>query len=390
MTTEKSRSGFDRSAVIATVAIGAGIGCLNALQPILLGSMLDAGRISVTQIGQSATAELAGMALATTAAAFRLAPVELRRRALMALALMLVANLATPALYGVAVLGARFANGLGTGLLFWMLVGLIGRSASPARLFAIYVTVQATGALLLSMLLSSVVVPRFGPWGGYAALGLIDLALLALAAPRIPSSYPVSDSQVGGLPPTAGLFGLAAVGCLVGGMMALWVYALPLFRALGHSDGVAHSAISVSIACQIAGGLASSLLSERMRPLVACIVGPLLCILGILAVLGIRGDLALYAAMAVYGFCWMGVPPFQMPLLIRLDPSLRTVLLIGSAQMLGLALSPVLASAVIRGQGVIAAAWVAIAFLLVSVASLLIAVFTARATALSSRPEPAP
>jgi hypothetical protein len=94
--------------------------------------------------------------------------------------------------------------------------------------------------------------------------------------------------------------------------------------------------------------------------------------------------------MAVYGFCWMVVPPFQMPLLIRLDPSLRTVLLIGSAQMLGLALSPVLASAVIRGQGVIAAAWVAIAFLLVSVASLLIAVFAARATALSSRPEPAP
>ncbi|ATE66205.1 hypothetical protein [Rhizorhabdus dicambivorans] len=390
MTGKTGTEGVARSMVAATVAIGAGIGCINALQPILLGSMLDAGRLSVTQIGQGATAELTGMALATTVAALRLEPVALRRRAAVALVAMLAANLLTPAMHGGAVLACRFVNGMGTGFLFWIFVGLVSRSATPGRLFAIYISVQATGALLLSMLLSSVLVPRLGPLGGYGTLAAIDLGLLLFAMPRIATGYGGEQAQRGGLPPAAGLLALASVGCLLGGIMALWVYALPLFRALGHGDAASHVAISAAIGCQIAGGVLSSILAERLRPLPVCIGAALVCIGCVLTIFLLRADMVLNVAMGIYALCWMGVPAFQLPLLIRLDPSLRAVLLIGSAQMLGLSLTPVIASAFISHHGVTAVAWVAVAFMAISILVLLLAMATARAASARSEVAPAP
>lgn len=364
---------FSRSTIVATVLMVVGPGCINAIQPLLLGALYDAGRISVTQIGHSATAELGGMAVATTVAALIIPTNALRRWAAGALLMMLAANCLTPLLSGGAVIACRMLNGLGTGLLVWVLIGLVGRVAAPGRLYGIYLTAQAIGSLIFSVALSSAILPYLGLWGAYGLLALLDLLMLIAALPFIAPRYAVRSAQQAGLPPLPGLMGLIGVGCMMGGIMALWVYALPLFRALGHGETAARVAISTAIAGQIAGGALSSLMAGRMRPLVACIAGAGICALCILIILILRSDAVLIVTMGLFAICWMGVPSFHVPLLIGLDPSLRAVLLIGSAQMLGLSLAPLIAAAAIDDHGILATTWVAITFILLSVVSLTVA-----------------
>jgi DHA1 family inner membrane transport protein len=365
--------GFSRAAIIATVLLGAGVGCINALQPILLGAMLATGRISVGQIGQAATAEAAGMAIAITAAAMFVAPARLRLLARFALIAMLAANCLTPLAQGPVVLGLRVVNGAGTGLLFWILIGMIGRAASPARLFAIYITVQSVGSLLLSLLLTDIVVPHFGPAGGYGALAAIDFALLA-AATTIPSAYGATSAGRRGLPPVRGWLALLGVGSLLAGIISFWVYIVPLLHELGYSDDDAHRVIPIAIGFQIAGGLIAAFCAERVRPILACLGGAAICIAAILAILASHDLLVVAAAMAAFAICWMAVPPFQVPLLIEVDPSLRSALLIGSAQLFGLALGPVIASAFMADDRVGPIAWAAIGFITISLLANILAV----------------
>jgi predicted MFS family arabinose efflux permease len=359
---------FSSSQVWATVALGSGLGCISPLQPILLGAMLDAGRLSVGAMGQAATAELVGMALAMTVAALWLPPLALRRLAALSLAAAAIANLLTPFADGAAILACRAVSGLASGLVLWILVGMVGRLASAARTFAIYVTVQAVLTLALSALMSGVVVPRFGPLGGYGVLFAIDLLLLALAVPRIAAAYPVGEKGARGLPPPRGLGMLLAVACLLAGIMAFWVYAIPLLRWAGLGEDAIRFAMPIAIACQIAGGLFSSIMADRIRPSFAWAGGATLAIAALALVFLAPGFWT--AAVGLFAACWMAIPAFQVPLLVAVDPSLRSALLIGSAQLGGMAIGPAVAAAFVGADGPGAALAVGVVLIILSVAIL--------------------
>lgn len=348
--------------------MGSGVGCISSLQPILLGAMLDAGRLSVETMGRAATAEMVGMAAAITMAALWLAPTGLRRLAGLALGAAAVANLLTPFASGAAILACRGVTGAASGLVLWVLIGLIGRLESPARIFAFYVTGQSVLTLALSTLLTSVVVPRFGPLGGYGLLLAIDLLLIVLAVPRIARAYAIEgETRVRGLPPLRGQVMLLSVALMLAGIMAFWVYAVPMLRWLGLDEAAIRFALPLAIACQIAGGLFSSLMADRIRPSFACIGGGLLAI-GAMALVCLAPSLATAAiGLGLFSACWMAVPAFQMPLLIAVDPSLRSALLIGSAQLGGLAVGPGLAAAFIAGGGMAGAPYTAAGLILLSI-----------------------
>jgi hypothetical protein len=62
----------------------------------------------------------------------------------------------------------------------------------------------------------------------------------------------------------------------------------------------------------------------------------------------------------------MFVPPFQMPLLIQVDPSMRAALQIGSAQTFGIAVGPIAASRLTTATSVAKVAGASVSFFVVS------------------------
>jgi DHA1 family inner membrane transport protein len=153
------------------------------------------GRLTARQIGQAATLEGLGMAIAMTFAAICLKPTRLRRIATGAILAALGANLITTQVSGYQIVLARGLSGLCSGLLLWLLVGLMARGAIPGRLFAFYITTQASGTFLLSWTFTAIVVPRIGVAGGYATIAGIDLALM-LAVLYMPRMYAAAAANV--------------------------------------------------------------------------------------------------------------------------------------------------------------------------------------------------
>ena len=133
---------------------------------------------------------------------------------------------------GNGVILARGLNGLCSGLMLWLVVGLLTRTRLPARLLAIYITVQAFLAFILASVFAAVLIPRFGATGSYAALSAIDGVVLFLSS-QLPRSYhAIPDAPAGGFPPARGIVGLGGIILYFAGILAFWVYIGPLLAAM--------------------------------------------------------------------------------------------------------------------------------------------------------------
>ena len=333
------------AAVIFAAVVG---GSIPALQPILLGGLLAEQRLDAVQIGQSATIEGLCMAIASVIAGAWLKPSRLRLITSIAALGLLVANSATAFASGAAILLLRGLNGAASGVLLWLLVGLLTRAAAPARLFAIYVTCQAIGAFVLSSVFTTLVVPRFGVSGGYGLIAALSAVLLPLVW-GIPAAYaPIRAPEAGRSstqwPTGRGAVGLLAVVLYLAGVMSFWVYFAPLAAQLGHDQASIGRTISLAIGVQILGGLAASILATRLRGAQANLISAIASALAVLVALNAGGAVLLLAASAAFAFFWMFAPPFHLPLLIEFDPSHRSAMFVSSAQLLGMSAGPMLAS----------------------------------------------
>jgi DHA1 family inner membrane transport protein len=345
---------------IAVISMGVIAGCVIALQPLLLGGLLEQDRLTAAQLGQSATAEAMGMAVAVTLAAMLLKPSRLKPFALAAIAVAVIANSCTGLASGIGIIILRALNGLCSGTLLWVLLGFMARAAVPGRIFAVYVTAQAVVTFIFSLLLSNWLLPVFGATAGYLMFAVADLLLL-LAVVAMPVSYNVDETQSAWvIPPLKGVLGLLSVGFFLAAVLGFWVYVLPLGKQLGYPGDGLSFAVSMAIGIQIIAGISAVILASRLRPLAACLGGAILMIVAIVAFLAMSGTLIMYFALSMFAFIWMFVPPFQMPLLIELDPSLRSALFIGTAQLLGVAVGPIIASQLITESSLTPAAHSAI------------------------------
>jgi MFS transporter, DHA1 family, inner membrane transport protein len=345
---------------VAIVAMGVAAGCVPALQPILLSGLMDQGRLTTAQIGQAAMAEALGMAISMTFAALMLRPSRLKPLALGAVLTAIFANAGTAMASGNAILLLRGVNGLCSGILLWILVGYMARAAAPGRTFAIYVTSQAIIAFLFSILLSNWILPFYGAAGGYALLTMVDAGLIAAVLAMPPAYAASAGGEVRGRPPLSGIIALVGVAFNLAAIMAFWVYVIPMGKQLGHNVENLNGAVSAAIGVQIAGGLAAAFLATRVKPLAACLLGTIVIALSIVTFLKFDSTVLLFLALGSFSFFWMFVPPFQMPFLIHVDPTLRSAMLIGSAQLLGNAAGPMLSSQMVSEGNTLPAATVAL------------------------------
>ena len=156
-------------------------------------------------------------------------------------------------------------SGVGSGLMLWLLIGLLARVALPTRVTGYYVISQGTGALGLAAAFASVILPADGAGGGYMTLGGIAL-LMFVAVALMPSAYAqLPNASRATLPNAPGAIGVISTGLHLAGIMALWVYAVPVGRTLGLDAGTIDMAVSAAIGAQILAGVAAITLA-RLKP----------------------------------------------------------------------------------------------------------------------------
>jgi DHA1 family inner membrane transport protein len=344
--------GFTRTQIAAVMLVSVIASLVGALQPLLLGPLASAGRLTLAEMGRTAMLEALGMALAVAGAGAFLKPQRLRTMIVIAATVSALANGLTMVGQHEVVLLARFTTGLGAGVMLWVWTGMLTRVALPARLVAIFVTLQSVGALVLSWVFSAIVMPRFGASGGYACLmfGSAASALLAFAAPKAYEALAGNTDSGFRAPSGRGLAGLLAVLLHQAAIMAFWVYVLPLGRDKGLSDGFVALTVSLGLAAQVAGGLSATFLAklDARIALYASIAGSLaaLWLIGFGA-----GTIAFAVGVVVIAFFWMFAPAYQMPYLLATDPSKRAAMQMISAQLLGLSSGPALVSFVVADNG---------------------------------------
>ncbi len=347
---------FSRRQLGCIIAIAVVGGCIPSLQPLLLSSMLDAGKLSASQIGQAAMWEGLGMAVSALIAGAILKPLRLQRIILFAALIALLANIGTILFGALGIQLCRALNGMASGILLWLVVGLIIRVPSPARTFAVYVTAQSVCALLLSLLFSSLIIPRSGANGSYLVLAALNLLLL-IPVLGIPRAYTLLASQQRMLRPSVvGVLGLMVLLLFLAGVMGFWVYVIPIGVELGLDQQSLSYGISLAIAVQILAGFAAAVFANRLNGSLVTTVSGLLCALLVFMAPQVDTVSRYFLIIMLFAFLWMFAPPFHMPFMLRLDSSGQSAMFLSGAQLLGVSLGPLIAAWSVKGGDFSAAA----------------------------------
>jgi hypothetical protein len=330
------------------------------VQPVVLAALLAEQHITLTQLGHAASAELLSMGLAAAFAAAFLPPRRLPAIALITSLVLAAGNWLTPFAMGEMVTAVRALTGFTGGILIWVAACMIARSAAPDRWAGIYLTVQTLTQLLFVAAMSVWAEPKWGAQGDFALLAIAGLAsgAAALLLPRAFVALPkTGHSPAGGLPPPLGVAGLVVNFLLMMFIVSIWVYYDPIAREAGLSSKVSDSAVQVSLGFQVLGGTAATLFAGRLRwypTLLACTAVDF----AMVWILGTRPTAALFFIdAAIFGFIWLFILPFMVPMLIEADPSRRAAVLTSGVGLLGSSIGPTVAAMLISPNDTRGALW---------------------------------
>ena len=331
-------------------AIGVGLNALLvvALLAPLLGALADERRLTAPQMGLAATAELLAMAGATGLAGLLLAPRRLRLIGASSCLLLATLDLATMAAGGGALIALRAGAGMAEGVLLWITVGMIARTATPVRWAGAFYMALTSVQLALAFADASVIMPRFGASGGYAALALCALAGIgpALLLPGAYAPMPHEAASERRLP-FRGLVALLAAFVFMSANGAVAIFLQRYALQAGLTAGVARTAVWVSLAAQVAGSAAATALAGRVGWFSVFAAGALLW-LAAWTCFSLRVPAGVFiGANALSGLVALFVGPFFVPMLIEADPSRRAAMQTGAAQLLGGAAGPLMAFALV-------------------------------------------
>jgi MFS transporter, DHA1 family, inner membrane transport protein len=359
------------SPVEAASAITVGVNSLLVLGvlPALLGALADEGRLTNSQIGLCAMLELLAMGISTGLCGLTRSPRRLKAIGLgasLALAAVDVAGMGT---HGAVLLALRTAAGAIEGVLLWITIGFIVRTATPERWAGVFFTVQTAAQLVLALLLAVFVLSKYGADGGLLALGLASLAgvVPALTSPRAYEPLPIKPGEHGA-PPPRGWAALVATMIFVAGGGAIGVYLQPLAHAAGLNADVARTALWTSLVGQVAGGALATVMAGRVRYFVVFVVGSALTLV-IWTIMGLNIPAWVFVADNVAsGVVSLVLAPFIAPMTIAADPTRRAGVQSGAAQLLGGAFGPLLSSVVVGDGPVRGVLWLGAGLLLAGLA----------------------
>lgn len=337
---------FPRMQVAAAVTIAAISVTAPGLQPMLLGALLAAGKIGAHTLGLAATVEALGVVVSTAVIGAILRPRRLRLVTVLALLAVMVANVLTITLPASAIIPLRGLAGLGNGLLVGAFLSLAARSRNPTPLYATLFMLNASAVFLLSMTLGAFAIDRLGPSSGYMILTGIYAVLLPFAR-FAPDGHAALGSGRTALPPRNGVLGLCAVILFFAGVMAFWVYAVPLGTQIGIPAHSMQLVVAISTGVQIVGGMAAIALATKLTGFQVVVITSLAGSAAILMTMVSNSLFVWVPALLTLAFCWTFGGPFHAAFLIAADPTRRGAVFVGTAQLFGTAIGPLLGSTLV-------------------------------------------
>jgi hypothetical protein len=343
------------------------------VQPIVLGALLTDQQITLAQLGHAASAELLSMGLAAAIAAALLPPRHLRAISVAASLTLVLGNFCTPLLSGEAVTAIRALTGAAGGLLIWVTACMIARSNAPDRWAGIYLTIQTLAQFLFAALMTSWIDPAAATTRDFRmlAIGGVAAAVVSLGLPNAFQALPRNADSAETThafvrtPPRA----IAALACnflLLMFIVSIWVYYDPIAHQAGLSTKISDTAVSVSLAFQVLGGTVATLTAGRLKwypVFLACAIVDF----AMVALLGTKPSAFLFLTdAAVFGFIWLFILPFLVPMTIEADPSRRSAVLISGVSLLGCSVGPTVVGMLVSADDTSGALWLGAACLLIS------------------------
>jgi hypothetical protein len=359
---------------IAGIVLVGTIGILiPGVQPIVLGALLTDRHITLLQLGHAASVELLGMGLAAALAAAFLPPRRLRAISISAGLALALGNFLTPLAMGESVTALRAMTGAAGGLLIWVTACMIARSSAPDRWAGIYLTVQTLAQFIVASFMTSWFDPGQATRGYFGVLAILGLVCVA-ATPALPAAFqdlPKAAREREGtyqMLPRRALAALASAFLLQMFIVSIWVYYEPIAHQAGLLPRISDIAVSLSLAFQVLGGTVATLCAGRVKwfpVFLSCAVVDFVMV----ALLGMRPSALLFLAdAAVFGFIWLFILPFLVPMSIEADPTRRAAVLISGVSLLGASVGPTLVGLVISPENIRGALWLSAACLVFSVA----------------------
>jgi MFS family permease len=359
--------------ITAIVFVGT-IGILiPGIQPVVLGVLLTEEHINLSQLGHAASVELLVMGLTAALAAALLAPRQLRRACIAAGLILALGNYFTPLARGEAVTAVRAATGAAGGLLIWITASMIARSPAPDRWAGIYLTVQTLAQFVFAAIMTSWINPNNALRGDFYLLAAAGLVCV-VASFALPSAFVALPKGAGehdtsfAMPPPRGFVALGSPFLLMMCIVGIWVYYEPIARQAGLSAHISDMAVYISLAFQVLGGTLATLTAGRLKWFPVYVICAAVDF-GMIALLGAHPSAILFLLdAAVFGFIWLFILPFLVPMIIEADPSRRSAVLISGVALLGASLGPTLAGMIISPDDTRGALWFGAACLLLSLA----------------------
>ncbi|MDX8356486.1 MFS transporter [Sphingopyxis terrae] len=339
--------------IVLSLLIGTGGLTIFGIMPIILGGLLNAGRLNAAQLGWAATAETLAMALGLLIGARVLTRASTRWIVVLAGVVMAAANfwtIAAPAPWSILV--SRGAAGLSEGILIAVTALSIAFSPVPARLSGIFLTVSVPPPLLLAYTLPVYIMPRYGYAAGFIALALVGL-ICAVAAAFIRDDLAHKLDEGRRRVRWTFLTGLALGGILLSsaGFAAAWAYVDPLAVSHALSPAEIGTAVTATIAGQFLISLFVASYGWRMPMILTLVAMSAAQAALALALIWAGTPLGFALALASFGLLWQGAVPFATALLVAIDDSRALAPLFFPIQLIGMAIGPFLASFV-AGSGV--------------------------------------
>ncbi|WP_332819642.1 MFS transporter [Sphingopyxis sp.] len=363
----------DGRTLTTSILIGSCALLVLGVQPVLLGALVQEGRIADSQVGNLVTIEMLAIVLGSLLGIGMLRRIGARIVIGVAGVTLAAANFAMLGQSGMLFLSLmRAATGLTEGILVAAALVAISRVARVERASAIFLVAQTLlqAAVAGALPLLSVAQSRTdAALATLAAAGVVAAVSVVALPSQLRPAEP--DGERGALTP-ASLTALLCAGLFLGAIVSVWSYFGLWLIQYGYPPAFEGTAVALCLVSQVVGALAAARFGERLpnrKTIAGCaLTGALLVALFFL----FRGSAAAIITISMaFGFVWLFTLPFFAGWLIEIDPARRAILYLTAFQLGGAALLPSLAglavgrfsiNAMLVFSGVIFAALAAIAW----------------------------
>jgi DHA1 family inner membrane transport protein len=342
------------STLVAAMVIGTVSLMILGIQPVLLGALAQAHRVTDAQLGVLATIEVLALAVGSGVGPRFMRGGAIRLKTALLAALLAVVDLGVWGANSALMLDLlRGVAGLLEGLILGATIIITIQSANPDRLNAIFLGLSTIPQALLAYFLPVLIMPRYGSNGGFgvlAALSLIAAASALFLVDKVPVQAEQGQAGSKWTPPV--ILALAAVLLQNAAIGGAWSYLQLLADQHHFSAEIAGIAVAGGLGLQVAGAFAAAAWGRKLSYTTVLIAGGVLQTLVIAGLAAAGLPLAYLGLSFVFGLFWLALSPFQVRLLIALDETRSAALMLTAVTLIGLSIGPALSALGVRGPDV--------------------------------------